>query len=117
MPELPEVETVRRTLKNLIINCEIASIDVYYTKIIKDITITSFIKRLVGKTILDIKRDGKYVYCYRHEAYTEPIKSLGNRRIKVSECDNCVEIENIEKIKEIIEIWKNKNAEIRIKEK
>ncbi len=61
MPELPEVETVRRTLKNLIINCEIASIDVYYTKIIKDITITSFIKRLVGKTILDIKRDGKYL--------------------------------------------------------
>ena len=64
-----------------------------------------------------IKRNGKYTYCYRHEAYTEPIKSLGNRRIKVSECDNCVEIENIEKIKEIIEAWKNKNAEIRIKDK
>jgi len=61
MPELPEVETVRKTLKSLILNYKIESIDVYYTKIIQDIKVTKFIKRLVGKTILDIKRKGKYL--------------------------------------------------------
>ena len=61
MPELPEVETVRRTLHNLILNKKIENIDIYYTKIIKDISLTEFIKRLVGRTILDIKRQGKYL--------------------------------------------------------
>ncbi len=61
MPELPEVETVRSTLYNLILNRKIESIDVYYIKIIKDINVTEFIKRLVGKSIKDIKRYGKYL--------------------------------------------------------
>jgi len=61
MPELPEVETVRKTLKHLILNFKIESIDVYYTKIIQDIKVTEFINKLVGKTILDIKRRGKYL--------------------------------------------------------
>ena len=36
MPELPEVETVRRTLKNFVLNKRIISIDVIYPKIIED---------------------------------------------------------------------------------
>lgn len=61
MPELPEVETVRLTLHNLILNKKIKSIDVYYTKIIKDLSLVDFINKLVGQTILDIKRQGKYL--------------------------------------------------------
>ena len=61
MPELPEVETVRKTLYNLILNSKIASIDVYYSKIIKDLSNQEFTDRLVNKTILDIKRYGKYL--------------------------------------------------------
>ena len=36
MPELPEVETVRNTLKNFVLNKKIESIDVIYPKIIED---------------------------------------------------------------------------------
>ena len=36
MPELPEVETVRRTLKNFVLNKKIISIDVLYPNIIED---------------------------------------------------------------------------------
>lgn len=35
MPELPEVETVRQTLRQFILDEEILGIDVYYDKIIK----------------------------------------------------------------------------------
>ncbi len=61
MPELPEVETVRKTLYNLILNRKIESIDVHYSKIIKDLSVSEFSNKLVGKTLLDIKRYGKYL--------------------------------------------------------
>ena len=61
MPELPEVETVRKTLYNLILNKKIESINVIYSKIIKEASVISFINKLVDKTILDIKRQGKYL--------------------------------------------------------
>lgn len=61
MPELPEVETVRKTLYNLILNRTIQSIDVYYTKIIKESSPLEFTNKLVGKTLIDIKRQGKYL--------------------------------------------------------
>ena len=38
MPELPEVETVRKTLKNLILNKEIRDIDVFYEKMVRNAT-------------------------------------------------------------------------------
>jgi formamidopyrimidine-DNA glycosylase len=61
MPELPEVETVRKTLKNLILGRTIESIDVHYSKIIKDVSVAEFKKKLVGKTLNDIDRYGKYL--------------------------------------------------------
>lgn len=61
MPELPEVETVRKTLKNLILNRTIESIDVYYSKIIKEPSLSGFKSKLVGKTLKDINRLGKYL--------------------------------------------------------
>jgi len=61
MPELPEVETVRNTLKNLILNKTIKNIDIRYSKIIKDLSPKDFSNQLIGKTIIDIERYGKYL--------------------------------------------------------
>ena len=59
MPELPEVETVRKTLKNFIIGKKIREISVHYDKIIVGDT-EIFEKSLKGQTIRDIDRIGKY---------------------------------------------------------
>ncbi|AIO19619.1 Formamidopyrimidine-DNA glycosylase [Candidatus Izimaplasma bacterium HR1] len=61
MPELPEVETVRRTLSNLILGKEIRDIDIFYNKIIRNKTEQEFKDILIGKTIDEIDRYGKYL--------------------------------------------------------
>ena len=83
MPELPEVETVRRTLNNIILNRQIESIDVYYTKIIKELSLTDFIKRLVGQTLRDIKRQGKYlIFIFDDVALISHLRMEGKYFIK-----------------------------------
>ncbi len=60
MPELPEVETVRKTLKNRILNKTINDVFIYYDGIIatdKDY----FIKNIRNKKIVDILRIGKWL--------------------------------------------------------
>ncbi len=61
MPELPEVETVRKTLSNLILNKEIRDIDIFYGKIIRNISEEDFKRKLIGKRIDEIDRYGKYL--------------------------------------------------------
>ncbi len=61
MPELPEVETVRRTLKNRILGKKIKDVEIFYEGIIKDTNPDDFINHLSGQTITDIKRYGKYL--------------------------------------------------------
>lgn len=61
MPELPEVETVRNTLKNLILGKEIRDVDVFYEKMIRNISINDFKESLIGKKLIDIERTGKYL--------------------------------------------------------
>ena len=60
MPELPEVETVRRTLKNFVLNKKIISIDVLYPNIIED-DVEEFIEACTNQTINDIDRAGKFL--------------------------------------------------------
>lgn len=60
MPELPEVETVRRGLNRLVSGATIASIDVYWPKIINN-DVDSFKQRLAGQTIQTVDRRGKYL--------------------------------------------------------
>lgn len=60
MPELPEVETVRRTLKNFILNVKITKISVVYHKIISG-DVAAFAAAVSGQTIRDIDRVGKYL--------------------------------------------------------
>ncbi|MDD3341829.1 MAG: DNA-formamidopyrimidine glycosylase [Bacilli bacterium] len=61
MPELPEVETVKETLKKEVLNKKIVGVNVYYKNIIAYPVSDLFIKSCIGKTILDIKRKGKWI--------------------------------------------------------
>lgn len=60
MPELPEVETVRRTLKNFILKKKIISVDVIYPNIIED-DLAKFVKAVSNQTINDLDRIGKFL--------------------------------------------------------
>ena len=60
MPEMPEVETVRRTLTPLAVGKTIKRVDVWYDKIIVG-DVKSFQQQLKGKTIEKIDRYGKYL--------------------------------------------------------
>lgn len=60
MPEIAEVETVRNTLKNRILNKKIVDIQVYYEPMIEG-NLQSFKNNLVGQSFLDIKRRGKWL--------------------------------------------------------
>lgn len=62
MPELPEVETVRLTLKELVINERIKDITIRWPKIIKAPSDTEqFRHALIDQVILDIQRKGKFL--------------------------------------------------------
>ena len=62
MPELPEVETVRQTLRANILGKKIVGINVLYEKMIVGTDKETFINNLVGKTINEIGRLGKYMF-------------------------------------------------------
>ncbi len=62
MPELPEVETVRQTLKQLILNKTITDVSVYWDNIIKRPKgPEDFTQWLSGQTFQDIERKGKFL--------------------------------------------------------
>ena len=62
MPELPEVETVRQTLRRNILGKEIAGITVLYERMVVGTSKEEFIDKLTGKKLLEIGRMGKYLY-------------------------------------------------------
>jgi formamidopyrimidine-DNA glycosylase len=65
MPELPEVETVRRTLLELVSKKEIEQVSVFWPKIIKHPEeIAQFQDALVGQTVKDVGRRGKFLILY-----------------------------------------------------
>ena len=61
MPELPEVETVRRGLVNVLVGRSIQAIDIQLPRLIKWPALPDFITLLVGKRICAIERRGKYL--------------------------------------------------------
>ena len=63
MPELPEVETVRRGLEKLILGKKISNIDIHYPKMIKT-DLHEFQKEMPGQVILSMGRRGKYLLFY-----------------------------------------------------
>lgn len=60
MPELPEVETVRRGLNNLVRGQKIISVKLNYQRMIQS-DLAEFLSYLPGKEIINIGRRGKYL--------------------------------------------------------
>ena len=60
MPELPEVETVKETLKKQILKRKIEKVKILYDGIIATDK-NEFAKNIVGQTFRDIKRRGKFL--------------------------------------------------------
>ena len=60
MPELPEVETVKETLKKKLLNKKIKDIKILYDGIIAT-DINAFKKNIVNEEIVDITRRGKFL--------------------------------------------------------
>ena len=67
MPELPEVETVKETLKRQVLNKKIVDVKIYYPNIIEYPKIDEFKKNIIGQTINDIKRRGKWIVFWLDE--------------------------------------------------
>ena len=63
MPELPEVETVRRGLETLILGKKISSIEIRYPKMIKT-DLDEFQKEVPGQIVELMGRRGKYLLFY-----------------------------------------------------
>jgi len=59
MPELPEVETIRKTLYPHLVGHKIIGIRIFLNKIIKTPNLLVFQKQIVGQTINDVKRIAK----------------------------------------------------------
>lgn len=61
MPELPEVETVRRGLRSAIIDCRIEQVEVNHDRVVRRTSRTDLVERLLGSMITDVSRRGKYL--------------------------------------------------------
>lgn len=61
MPELPEVETVKNTLKKQILKKTITSVSVYYDKIVEFPSVDTFKEKIKNQKIIDVKRRGKWL--------------------------------------------------------
>lgn len=61
MPELPEVETVKNSLKIRLVGKKINDVKVYYGNIIEYPSVRDFIKMIKGQRIKDMDRYGKWI--------------------------------------------------------
>ena len=68
MPELPEVETVKETLKRQILNKKINKIKILYDGIVAS-DLDKFKKQIIGQTIIDITRRGKWLIFSLNDYY------------------------------------------------
>ncbi len=61
MPELPEVETVKETLKKQVLNKVIDHVNIYYPNIIEEPCLEEFKEKIKGQKINNILRRGKWL--------------------------------------------------------
>lgn len=69
MPELPEVETVKETLKKVLIGKTIIDVTINYNNIIEFPSNDLFKKQIINQTIRDIKRRGKWILFELNDYY------------------------------------------------
>lgn len=61
MPELPEVETVRKGLEKLVVGKTIKEVTVLWPRIIETPEVDVFAQQLIGQTIENMERRGKFL--------------------------------------------------------
>jgi formamidopyrimidine-DNA glycosylase len=61
VPELPEVETVRRTLEPFVLDRTISRVEVLYPRVLQSISPQEFTLALVGNRFTSLTRRGKYL--------------------------------------------------------
>lgn len=83
MPELPEVETVRRTLKRLVEGKTIETVNIKWPNIIKRPgEPEEFARRMVGETIQTIERRGKFLLFHLdHYVMVSHLRMEGKYRV------------------------------------
>lgn len=59
MPELPEIETMRRAIRPGVMGRRITAVEVRQPKVVADLDATEFANRLLGRTFADLTRRGK----------------------------------------------------------
>ena len=69
MPELPEVETVKRVLKKEVLNKTILSASIYWDNIIAYPEIKEFERKIKNQTIINIDRYGKWLMFELNDYY------------------------------------------------
>lgn len=62
MPELPEVEVVRRGLESQIVGKTIEKVEVYHPRLLRDYSVTDFISGLQDWQIKRVERRGKFIW-------------------------------------------------------
>ncbi|TMF55176.1 MAG: DNA-formamidopyrimidine glycosylase, partial [Chloroflexi bacterium] len=61
MPELPEVETIARQLRELVVGRRIAAFESFWHRVTEPVPAAHFATRLVGRQITGVGRRGKFV--------------------------------------------------------
>jgi len=70
MPELPEVEMIRRDLEKSIIGFRICDVKIHDNRVLRDVSPREFIRRITHQTIRKIERYGKaLVFGFHKGAY------------------------------------------------
>ena len=81
MPELPEVETVKNTLKNYVVNKRIIDLNVNYPRIIEN-DIEDFKQAIINQKIIDLDRVGKYlIFVLEDIAFVSHLRMEGKYNI------------------------------------
>ncbi|MFK2824633.1 DNA-formamidopyrimidine glycosylase [Bacillus sp. B190/17] len=83
MPEMPEVETVRRTLEQLVVGKTIQGVEIRWPNIIKKPEqAEQFAHALVGETIRDVVRRGKFlIFVLDHYSLVSHLRMEGKYRL------------------------------------
>ena len=61
MPELPEVETVKNSIKKHLLNKRFVCLNVNWKKVLHNFSVQNFNAKIKNKEIADIYRRGKYI--------------------------------------------------------
>lgn len=70
MPELPEVETVKRTLNAAIIGKRITGVEIFLPKLVLPLEVDDFKSKVLDSLITKVDRRGKYLLVYLSSGYT-----------------------------------------------